>query len=77
MPSNRNRDEAATIRVSNLPEDIRESDLQVCLATGDYSLETQVRFVNYISASEIVGPFLRFEFSPKLSHIFLNFREIW
>jgi len=28
MPSNRNRDEAATIRVSNLPEDIRESDLQ-------------------------------------------------
>jgi len=28
MPSNRSRDEAATIRVSNLPEDIRESDLQ-------------------------------------------------
>jgi len=28
MPSNRSRDEAATVRVSNLPEDIRESDLQ-------------------------------------------------
>lgn len=28
MPSNRSRDDAATIRVSNLPEDIRESDLQ-------------------------------------------------
>jgi len=28
MPSNRSRDEAATIRVSNLPEDVRESDLQ-------------------------------------------------
>lgn len=28
MPSNRSRDEAATIRCSNLPEDIRESDLQ-------------------------------------------------
>jgi len=28
MPNNRSRDDAATIRVSNLPEDIRESDLQ-------------------------------------------------